>query len=365
MAAETKNYRVKKELMQKIRQGGYAVGERFPSGRQLASDLGISYVTANNVLRELEVEGYLHRIPGIGTFVSSSRPPKQDAETKRIGYLVDVKVSIFARFFSSVLNHIPTDMNCLNVPLRMLPGISSITPQEHAHWIDEVFQKHWDSLTVYGDRHFPFRELARHEHEAGQINFVYYDDTELPFEHANRILADNEKVGYLAGTHFLKKGVGKLAVLSVRHLEEIYRRRLGGTINHHGVQILNGLERAYQEMDQDFYGQVIMLPYMLTKADDICELIHRGYRHFFVMGDAFTGEIYKAADRMNLKIGRDLEILGMFNLDMDGLLQPTLSSISLNDARIGKYLSEAVINDWHGKTIAIEPKIIYRESSGK
>lgn len=365
MAFETKYSKVKKELAEKIRQGSYAVGERFPSGRQLASDLGISYVTSNNVLRELETEGYLHRIPGVGTFVSSPRPPLQVAEAKRIGYLVDVKVSIFARFFSSVLNHMPTDINYLNVPLRMLPGISSITPHEHANWIDEVFQKHWDSLTVYGDRHFPFRELARHEHEPGQINFVYYDDTELPFDHANRILTDSEKVGYLAGTHFLKKGAGKLAVLSVRHLEEVYRRRLGGKINHHGVQILNGLERAYQEAGQDFYGQVIVLSYMLTKAGDICELIRKGYRHFFVMGDAFTGEIYKAADRMKLKIGRDLEILGMFNLDMDELLQPTLSSISLNDARIGKYLSEAVINDWHGKTVEVEPEIIYRESSGK
>ena len=365
MISETKCSRAKKELIQKIRQGDYAIGERFPSGRQLASEMGISYVTSNNILRELETEGYLHRIPGVGTFVSSAQSQKQDTGTHCIGYLVDVKESVFARFFSSVLDNMPADSSCLNVPLRMLPGTSSVTQREHEQWINEIFQKHWDSLVIFGDRHFPFREFAKHEYETNQINFIFYDDTELPFEYANRILVDNEKVGYLAGTHFLGKGVGKLAVLSFRPLDEVYRRRIGGTINHHGIQILNGLERAYQKRNQDFYGQVIVKPYMTTPADEICELIRKGFHHFFVTGDAFTGEIYKAAEQMNLKIGKDLEILGMNNLSHDDNLHPTLSSISLNEVQIGKTLSEAVLHNWHGKTVFVEPEIIYRESSGK
>ena len=366
MILETKSGKAKKLLTHKIHQGKYAEGDRFPSGRSLSSEMGISYVTANNILRELEQEGYLRRIPGVGTFVSSSKPQTQDTQTRRVGYFVDVKTSIFARFFSSVLDNMPCDGSCLNVPLRMLPGKDSITREEHRQWIDEVFQKSWDSLVIFGDRHFPFREFARHEHETGQVNFVFLDDTELPFEHANRILVDSEKIGWLAGTHFLKKGVRKLAVFSLRHLDEVYRRRIGGTIDHHGVKILNGLERAYQEMDQDFYEQVNITPYThKISVSEICELIRRGYRSFFVMGDAFTGEIYQAAEQMKLKIGQDLEILGMNNIVSDDLLRPTLSSISLNEVQIGRALSEAVMNQWHGKTVLVEPEIIYRESSGK
>ena len=366
MISETKSGKAKRLLIHKIQQGKCIAGDRFPSGRSLASEMEISYVTANNILHELEQEGYLRRIPGVGTFVSSSRPQKTDPQTRRTGYFVDVKTSIFARFFSSVLDNMPADGSWLNVPLRMLPGKDSVTRQEHRQWIDEVFQKRWDSLVVFGDRHFPFRELAGHEHESGQINFVFYDDTELPFEHANRILVDNEKVGWLAGTHFLKKGFRKLAVISLRHLDEVYRRRIGGTINHHGVKILNGLERAYREMDQDFYEQVNITPYThKVPVEEICGLIRRGYRCFFVMGDAFTGEIYQAAEQMKLKIGQDLEILGMNNIVSDDLLRPTLSSISLNEVQIGKALSEAVMRQWHGKTVLVEPEIIYRESSRK
>ena len=360
---ETKCGKAKQELIRKIRRGDYAIGGRFPSGRRLASELGISYVTSNNVLRELEAEGYLHRIPGVGTFVSSSRSQHPEIGTRRIGYLVDVRESVFARFFSSVLDNMPADGSLLNVPLRMLPGTSSITRQEHAQWIGEIFQKRWDALVVFGDRHFPFREFAAHEHETDQINFIFYDDTELPFEYANRILVDNEKVGYLAGNHFLGKGAEKLAVLSFRPLDEVYRRRIGGAIEHHGIRILNGLERAYRELDRDFYGQVIVKPYMTTKADGICEMIRQGYRHFFVMGDAFTGEIYKAAELMSLKIGQDIEILGMNNLSHDDNLHPTLSSISLNEVQIGRTLSQAVTARWHGRTVFAEPEIVYRESS--
>ena len=366
MISETKSGKAKKLLIHKIQEGKCAEGDRFPSGRSLSSEMGISYVTANNILRELEQEGYLRRIPGVGTFVSSSKPQTQDPQTRRAGYFVDVKTSIFARFFSSVLENMPGDGSCLNVPLRMLPGKDSVTREEHRQWIDEVFQKRWDSLVIFGDRHFPFREFARHEHEAGQVNFVFHADTELPFEYANRILVDSEKIGWLAGTHFLKKGACKLAVLSLRHLDEVYRRRIGGTINHHGVKILNGLERAYREMDQDFYEQVNITPYThKVPVEEICGLIRRGYRCFFVMGDAFTGEIYQAAEQMKLKIGQDLEILGMNNIVSDDLLRPTLSSISLNEVQIGKALSEAVMRQWHGKTVLVEPEIIYRESSRK
>ncbi len=365
MASETKTNKAKKILINNIQQGDYAVGEKFPSGRQLASAIGISYITANNILRELEQDGYLRRIPGVGTFVSSANPQKQGDHTFRTGYFVDVNESIFSRFFSSVLNNMPNDGSFFNIPLRMLPGIDSITQQEHTQWINEIFQQRWDSLVVFGDRHFPFRELAKHEHETSQINFVFYADTELPFEHANRILIDNEKVGYSAGIHFLGKGIEKLAVLSLRNLDEVYRRRIGGTINHHGIQILNGLERAYQELNRDFYEHVFIKSYTYTSANEICELIRKGYRHFFVMGDAFTGEFYKAAAFMNLKIGEDIEILGMNNLGLDELLHPTLSSISLNELQIGKILSETITNKWHGKTFLVEPEIIYRESSRK
>ena len=364
MIAETKTNKTKKLLISQITQGKYTAGERFPSGRQLAASMDISYVISNNILRELESEGYLRRIPGVGTFVCKPRPVREHANEYRIGYLVDVNVSIFGRFFTTILNHIPSGGSYCNVPLRMLPGLDTISREEHAQWLEEVFQKHWDSLIVYGDRHFPFRELAKYESDAGQINFIFFADTELPFEHANRILVDAEKIGHLVGTHFLRKGRKKIAVFSLRNLDEIYRRRIGVTIQHHGIQILNGLEQAYQEYNNDFYSLVHIHPYhQRMDTESACELIEKGFRSFFVMQDHWALPVYEAAAKLRLEIGRDVEVLGMNNVVNADFMKPSLSSISLNEVGIGEILSEAIQKKWIGKTVHVAPEIIYRQSS--
>jgi len=282
----------------------------------------------------------------------------------RIGYLVDVHESIFARFFSSVLACMPGTGQYDNIPLRMLPGRDDITAEEHAHWMEEIFQTPWDALVIYGDRHFPFREMAKYLDRIPQLNFVFHDDTELDFKYANRILIDPEKTGLTAGRHFLAKGRKKLAVFSLRVLDEIYRRRIGGTVSHHGIRIFNGLQKAYEEAGEDFFSLVRAIPLDDTlDAEKVCGLIRQGFTDFFVMGDSRAGSIYEAAGKTGLAVGRDIRILGMYNILESTMFQPPLSSISVHETRIGELLARAVCEKWHGKTIRVEPELILRESS--
>jgi len=363
MKHESKRDSAMRELLGKLRQGEFLPGARFPSGRQLAAELKISYVTANNVLRELERSGFLRRIAGVGTFVASPAPVPQ-TEGMRIGYFVDVNESVFARFFSTVLANMPGTGRYDNIPLRMLPGQESITAEQHAQWMEEVFQSRWDSLVVYGDRHFPFREMAKYQDRIPQLNFIFHDDTELDFAYANRIVTDSEKSGLLAGRHFLGKGRKKLAVISLRILDEIYRRRIGDTVHHHGIQVLNGLQQAYEEAGEDFFSLVRTIPFPQTlNAEHFCELIRQGFDSFFVMGDSYAAVIYEAAAKLHLAVGKDIEILGMYNILQSTMFHPPLSSISVNEVRIGELLARAVCEKWHGKTIRVAPELICRESS--
>jgi DNA-binding GntR family transcriptional regulator len=62
------------ELCQQQLAGGrWAVGERFPSERELAAQHGISRATANKVVAKLVSEGWLEIHRGQGTFVSKRR----------------------------------------------------------------------------------------------------------------------------------------------------------------------------------------------------------------------------------------------------------------------------------------------------
>ncbi|WP_311791562.1 MULTISPECIES: PLP-dependent aminotransferase family protein [Pantoea] len=63
-------------LRQAIAAGHLSFGQKVPSTRQLAGDLGLSRVTVEAAYAQLESEGYLSREVGRGTFVAIVMPPQ-------------------------------------------------------------------------------------------------------------------------------------------------------------------------------------------------------------------------------------------------------------------------------------------------
>ncbi len=61
--------RVKDHILAQIRAGEWAAGARVPSENELVEHFRISRMTANRALRELSADGFLSRVPGVGTFV--------------------------------------------------------------------------------------------------------------------------------------------------------------------------------------------------------------------------------------------------------------------------------------------------------
>jgi GntR family transcriptional regulator, histidine utilization repressor len=61
--------KVKDHILENIRSGAWEPGRRVPSENELVESFRISRMTANRALRELTAEGFLSRVPGVGTFV--------------------------------------------------------------------------------------------------------------------------------------------------------------------------------------------------------------------------------------------------------------------------------------------------------
>ncbi|MCB1676980.1 MAG: histidine utilization repressor [Halioglobus sp.] len=69
--------KVKGHILHQIRSGVWAPGTRVPSENELVEAFGISRMTANRALRELFAEGFVERVPGVGTFVTE--PPARSS----------------------------------------------------------------------------------------------------------------------------------------------------------------------------------------------------------------------------------------------------------------------------------------------
>ena len=73
-------------LLTVIKHGLIAAGERFPSERELAAQLGISRLTLREAIRELQQAGYVESRRGRfgGTFITYTRPAPSVGELRRL-----------------------------------------------------------------------------------------------------------------------------------------------------------------------------------------------------------------------------------------------------------------------------------------
>ena len=62
--------KVKDYLVQEMEHGRYAPGELMPSEAQLVGQFGVSRMTVNHALRELNDAGMVNRVQGVGTFAA-------------------------------------------------------------------------------------------------------------------------------------------------------------------------------------------------------------------------------------------------------------------------------------------------------
>ena len=77
---------LKEHILERIRSREWAPGSRVLSENELVERFSVSRMTANRALRELTQEGFLARVPGVGTFV---KEPPQRASLIEIRNIAD------------------------------------------------------------------------------------------------------------------------------------------------------------------------------------------------------------------------------------------------------------------------------------
>ena len=104
MLRKTPRYQQLKELIiDQISSGALKPSQRVPSENQLVVSMGVSRMTANRALRELNDEGYLDRKAGVGSFVSDLKAASHLLEVRNIA---DEVKSRGHEYSSRVIKHV-------------------------------------------------------------------------------------------------------------------------------------------------------------------------------------------------------------------------------------------------------------------
>lgn len=75
---------IKQFVIEEIGKGSLKPGDQLPTEAQLVERFGVSRMTANRALRELQSEGTITRRAGVGSFIAEPRPVGQMIEVRNI-----------------------------------------------------------------------------------------------------------------------------------------------------------------------------------------------------------------------------------------------------------------------------------------
>lgn len=133
---------IARELAQAIASGVYAYGQQLPTERQLAQTFFASRTTVRKALAMLEVQKFVRRRPGSGTYVSHNLASSETGITARTSplQLIEVRAALepqMARL--AVLHASQVDLDKLQALVNDLKAAEKDTDAERYSEVDEQF----------------------------------------------------------------------------------------------------------------------------------------------------------------------------------------------------------------------------------
>jgi GntR family transcriptional regulator, histidine utilization repressor len=151
--------KVKEHILHNIRSGAWEAGRRVPSENELVESFRISRMTANRALRELTAEGYLNRVPGVGTFVKEAPALSSLMELRNIAEEIAQRGH---RYSSRVIAKATVDSN----------------PALNAEFEDRALKRLFHIVIVHEENGVPVQLEDRHVNPAVVPDFLERDFTQ-------------------------------------------------------------------------------------------------------------------------------------------------------------------------------------------
>lgn len=155
-------------IVQKINKKEYQPEEKLPSERELCDMYGLSRITVRNALQELQREGYIYKVHGKGTFVSSNFYKQNlvklysfTEEMKKLGKIPKTKVISFKKIESG----------------SRLAGKMEIKPTDSVYQVVRLRLAD-DEPLMYETSYIPFHrfpDLTKEALEADPMYTLFYE----------------------------------------------------------------------------------------------------------------------------------------------------------------------------------------------
>lgn len=353
-----KYHRLREHLQAQIERGRYTKGDQLPPLRLLAARNGITVVTAIRAIGELDREGWITRVHGKGIFVARTVPRKPP---ERVAVLMATRGHFFGNLFGMLANLLGSRKATV-FPAEAAPDDPSILKLDRGRF-RQFLSSEPDHLIIDGNARFPFGFLADGRAELPPVTFVFRCETPRAFPQANRVLADFEAAGRLAALHLAEAGVRKIAYLGFQDPSGPGPAGLGPvcSLQH---QFFQGLQAGLREMRIAAKTNLrVIMDELPTTEKSLAQAWRDGFTGFICAADHRALRVYRMADRLNLAIGRDVQVVGLYNTPWATELSPALTSISFEEEAMAKETIRLICAHRRGGCARIVPRIVQRDST--
>lgn len=345
------------QLRQFIDAGKLVDGERLPSERQLAEDIGLSRMTVRRAIDLLIDEHSVYRIAGSGTYVGF-----QQKETSKLATLGLIVPTLANAFFGEVSDVIQREASLKGYQLMV--GRSEFDTDNEARYL----QQFAENPSVRGVLIVPSTD------QENDSSYERLRSSQTPFVFVVRpdgVNAEEEIEADAVMTNH-RQGARKV----VQHLIDLGHRRIAyiGAARPRKDNHKAGYIQALQEAGIPIDEQLIV-----TTADNAEDaglvgtqmLLERDieFTAIFARIDTTALKVLSELRHAGIRVPEDVSLVGFDNTQLAQHIQPTLTSVDHSLSEIGRLAIWLLLDrleehyDGPARKVIISPRVVIREST--
>ena len=312
-------------LRDAIRSHQYGPGDRLPSETELVRKFGVSRITVNRALRELQAIGLIERRAGSGSYVKANAH-----QGLTFGLLIPElgQTEIFEPICQGMVQAPQMERHALLWCKRLSDSEDrELEAKEHCHQLIEkkVAGVFFAPLELTPGKDATNRSICRVFDKAG-IPIVLLDRDLVPYperSHYDLVGIDNRRAGYAMAKHLLRAGCKRVAFIG--------RPRSAPTVDARIAGYREAILDAGLKFNPNFVGRIDPWDKKQVRA-----LLEQVRPDGIVCANDFTaGQLMKTFNELGVSVPGQVRITGIDDVKYASLLPVPLTTLHQPCAAIG------------------------------
>lgn len=350
-ASASKKEQICAYILRQIQQRSLRFGDRLPSEKQLCDRFGVSRITAQNALNQLEREGAIYRVRGSGSFVGSAQTPA---------------------VLPLIMNSLTPEgrhMEIIAGAGNFLSGVNGHTSVYPIYSDPEKERQTFD--TLIGQGHRSFLVLPSQRQESRDLYFdLIRKGLQLVFLDmcpaglcGNLVSCDNTSGGFLLTEHLIRRGYRRIAAIAPTGFGTVDQRLSGYryALTRGGLPVREDYILYLQDTGAPFFASV-------AEAVDHLLILPKRPDALFCLNDLVAVTAYARLAERGVRVPGDIALAGFDNLPaaqgcavpLTTVEQP-FSAMGYEAAQLGYQLQREPTNRF--QSIQLPVRLIVREST--